>query len=134
MRGDALRLPDVTADIRIPSEGDREQIARVLATSLHFPLENALARSPTFPLDDMRCAYVDDQVVATAAESPFTQWFGGSVNPNNSVFTSTFNVSGVGSNGTTFRSHDNAHFGFGPGEPFDPGTLVRVAFDKLNCS
>ena len=64
----------------------------------------------------------------------FTQWFGGSVNPNNSVFTFTFNVGGVGSNGTTFRSHENAHFGFGPGEPFDPGTLVRVAFDKLNCS
>ena len=77
MRGDALRLPDVNADIRIPSEDDREQIARVLATSLNFPVENALARSPTFPLQDMRCAYVDDRVVATAAESPFTQWFGG---------------------------------------------------------
>jgi predicted acetyltransferase len=77
MRGDALRLPDVNADIRIPSEDDREQIARVLATSLNFSVENALARSPTFPLDDMRCAYVDDRVVATAAESPFTQWFGG---------------------------------------------------------
>ena len=77
MRGDALRLSDVNADIRIPSEDDREQIARVLATSLYFPVENALARSPTFPLQDMRCAYVDDRVVATAAESPFTQWFGG---------------------------------------------------------
>ena len=77
MRGDALRLSDVNADIRIPSEDDREQIARVLATSLNFSVETALARSPTFPLDDMRCAYVDDRVVATAAESPFTQWFGG---------------------------------------------------------
>jgi len=67
----------MTADVRIPVEADREQIARVLSTSLHFPLEAALARSPTFPLDDMRCAYVDDRVVATAAESPFTQWFGG---------------------------------------------------------
>src|SRR5437773_4748759 len=64
-------------DVRIPAETDREQIARVLSTSLHFPLEAALARSPTFPLDDMRCAYVDGRVVATAAESPFTQWFGG---------------------------------------------------------
>ena len=67
----------MTADVRIPAEADREQIAHVLSTSLHFPLEAALARSPTFPLDDMRCAYVDDRVVATAAESPFTQWFGG---------------------------------------------------------
>jgi predicted acetyltransferase len=67
----------MNADVRIPVEADREQIARVLSTSLHFPLENALARSPSFPLHDMRCAYVDDQVVATAAEFAFTQWFGG---------------------------------------------------------
>ena len=64
-------------DVRIPVEADREQIARVLSTSLHFPLENALARSPSFPLQDIRCAYVEDRVVATAAEFPFTQWFGG---------------------------------------------------------
>ena len=67
----------MTADVRIPAEADREQIARVLSTSLHFPLEAALTRSKTFPLDDIRCAYVDDRVVATAAEFPFTQWFGG---------------------------------------------------------
>ena len=67
----------MTADIRIPAETDREQIAHVLSTSLYFPLEDALARSPGFPLQDMRCAYIDDRVVATAAESPFTQWFGG---------------------------------------------------------
>jgi len=68
----------MTADVRIPAEGDREQIARVLSTSLHFPLEAALTRSKTFQLDDIRCAYLDDRVVATAAEFPFTQWFGGS--------------------------------------------------------
>ena len=67
----------MTADVRIPAETDREQIAHVLSTSLHFRLEDALARSPGFPLQDMRCAYIDDRVVATAAESPFTQWFGG---------------------------------------------------------
>ena len=67
----------MNAEVRIPTEADREQIARVLSTSLHFPLENALARSPSFPLQDIRCAYVDDRVVATAAEFPFTQWFGG---------------------------------------------------------
>jgi predicted acetyltransferase len=77
VRRHAVRLPSMTADVRIPAEADREQIARVLSNSLHFPLETALARSPTFPLDHMRCAYVDDRVVATAAESPFTQWFGG---------------------------------------------------------
>ena len=65
------------ADVRIPSEEDREQVARVLSTSLHFPLEAALTRSKTFVLEDMRCAYIDGRVVATAAEFPFTQWFGG---------------------------------------------------------
>jgi predicted acetyltransferase len=65
------------ADVRIPTEADREQIARVLSTSLHFPLESALTRSNTFQLDDFRCSYVDDLAVATAAEFPFTQWFGG---------------------------------------------------------
>jgi predicted acetyltransferase len=67
----------MNAEVRIPTEADREQIARVLSTSLHFPLEAALTRSKTFQLDDIRCAYVDDRVVAAAAESPFTQWFGG---------------------------------------------------------
>ena len=77
MRGDALRLPDVNADIRTPAEGDRDRIARVLSTSLNFPLEHALARAWTFPLDDMRCAYTDERVVATSAEWRFTHWFGG---------------------------------------------------------
>ena len=63
----------------------------------------------------------------------FTTWFGGSINPNGSVFTDTFNVSGVGSGGTTFRSHANDHVVFGPGEPFDPDTLVKLTFEKVNC-
>jgi predicted acetyltransferase len=67
----------MNAEVRIPTEADREQIARVLSTSLHFSLENALARSPSFPLQDMRCAYIGERVVATAAEFPFAQWFGG---------------------------------------------------------
>jgi predicted acetyltransferase len=67
----------MTADVRIPVEADREQIARVLSTSLHFPLDAALTRSKTFRLGGIRCAYVDDRVVAAAGEFPFTQWFGG---------------------------------------------------------
>jgi len=64
----------------------------------------------------------------------FTQWFGGSINRNNSVFSDTFNVGGVGSEGTTFRAHFNDHIVFGPGEPFNPDTLVKVAFNKANCA
>ena len=63
----------------------------------------------------------------------FTDWFGGSVNRQSSEFTDTFNVRGVGSEGTTFSAHAADHIVFGPGEPFDPDTLVKVAFSKTNC-
>ncbi|HTG46787.1 MAG TPA: GNAT family N-acetyltransferase, partial [Actinomycetota bacterium] len=65
------------SDVRIPTEDDREQIARVLSTSLNFPLAGALERKDRFPLEDMRAAYVDGEVAATAGEFRFTQWFGG---------------------------------------------------------
>src|SRR5262245_32724733 len=65
------------ADIRVPREEDREDVTRLLSTSLNFPLEAAIARKHTFSLEDMRCAYVDGRPVANAAESRFTQWFGG---------------------------------------------------------
>jgi hypothetical protein len=79
----------------------------------------------------------DGNPIPRAGESftgHFTQWFGGSVNPNNSVFTDTFTVHGSGSGGTTFRAHFNDHIVFGPGEPFNPDTLVKVSFNKANCS
>jgi predicted acetyltransferase len=65
------------AEIRIPREEDREDIARLLSTSLNFPLERAMARKDTFNLNDLRSAYVDGRLVANAAEFKFTQWFGG---------------------------------------------------------
>src|SRR5512133_147257 len=64
-------------DIRVPREEDRDDVMRLLSTSLNFPLEAAMARKDRFPLEDMRCAYVDGRPVANAAESRFTQWFGG---------------------------------------------------------
>jgi predicted acetyltransferase len=78
MRGVPLRVSAVSAEIRVPSEDDRETIARVISTSMNFPLERALRRKDSFALDGMRCAYVDGVLVATAAEHPFRQWFGGS--------------------------------------------------------
>jgi hypothetical protein len=79
----------------------------------------------------------NDATIPRAGESytgHFTQWFGGSINRNNSVFSDTFNVGGVGSEGTTFRAHFSDHIVFGPGEPFNPDTLVKVAFNKSNCA
>jgi predicted acetyltransferase len=65
------------AEVRIPGNADREDIARLLSTSLNFPLANAMARKDSFVLGDMRCAYVNGRAVANAAEFRFTQWFGG---------------------------------------------------------
>jgi predicted acetyltransferase len=67
----------MSAEIRIPRDEDREDIARLLSTSLNFPLATAMERKDTFVLGDMRCAYLDGRPVANAAEFHFTQWFGG---------------------------------------------------------
>ena len=49
------------------------------------------------------------------------------------MFTFTSTVRGVGSEGTAFSEHDVNHITAGPGDPEDPSTLVRVAFDHDNC-
>ena len=62
-------------------------------------------------------------------------WFGASINRNESVETFAFNIHGLGDQGTTFASHENAHVVTdGPGDPEDPGTLLKLAFDKMRCS
>jgi predicted acetyltransferase len=67
----------VNADIRRPIEQERDQVARAIAISLNSPIERALARASRLPLEDMRCAHDGDQIVATAGEYRFDQWFGG---------------------------------------------------------
>lgn len=68
-------VPLSPAEIRAPAEPERERIAEVLATSLNFPWERAIARSHLYRLEDMRVAVVDDEIVATAGEFRFEQWF-----------------------------------------------------------
>ena len=64
----------------------------------------------------------------------FTVWAGGNTNPNVSNFTVTFSARGTGSDGTTFRTNDNTHITTeGPGNPFDPDTATRVAFENTRC-
>jgi predicted acetyltransferase len=60
-----------------PGEQHREQIARLLSTSLNFPLARVLANARNLRLPDIRVAIEDDLVVATAGEFRFDQWFGG---------------------------------------------------------
>ncbi|MEO8477709.1 MAG: GNAT family N-acetyltransferase [Actinomycetota bacterium] len=52
-------------------------IAETTSTALNFSRERAIARSPFWPLDDMRVAIEDGRVVATAGDFHFDQWFGG---------------------------------------------------------
>ena len=67
----------MTPSIVEPAEEHREQIARLLSTSVNFPLERALANAPNLRLADIRVAIERDVVVATAGEFRFRQWFGG---------------------------------------------------------
>lgn len=76
----------MSPEICVPAESDREQIAHVLSTSLNLSLERALARAPTFPLQDFRCVYDGDRIVTTAAELHFLQWFGGRSMPMSGIF------------------------------------------------
>ena len=73
-------------DIRAPGEEHREQIARLLARSLNAPLERVLLRSPNLALEDFRCAFEGERVVACAAEYHFLQWFGGRAIPCSGIF------------------------------------------------
>ncbi len=67
------------ATVRIvePGEEHRDQIARLLSTSVNFPLERALAGAPNLRLPDIRVALEDDVILATAGEFRFRQRFGG---------------------------------------------------------
>ena len=69
--------PVSPTEIRAPRDDERERVAEVLATSLNFSRERSVARSHLYPLDDMRCAVVGGEIVATSGEFRFAQWFGG---------------------------------------------------------
>lgn len=56
----------------------------------------------------------------------FTSWFGGRVNPRTTVFSGTFNVNGVGSDGSRVSGHFVGHVTFVNGEAvveFDKGDI-----------
>ena len=76
-----MPVPMSDLEVRKPREDERERIAGVMATSLNFPREGAIARSHLYPLDDMRGAVVDGEIVSTAGEFRFDQWFGGRALP-----------------------------------------------------
>lgn len=79
MRRHAVRVPVPVsgAEIRTPRDDERDQLAVVMATSLNFPRDAAIARSHLYPVEDMRVAVVDGDIVGTAGEFPFDQWFAG---------------------------------------------------------
>ena len=51
-----------------------------------------------------------------------------------STETFTLNIHGIGSLGTRVASHEYGHITTdGPGDPHDPTTSVKVAFDRVTC-
>jgi predicted acetyltransferase len=67
----------MSTEIRTPSEEDREAVGDVMAVSMNFGPSWMRRRQHLLPLQDMRCAFEGDRVVATAGGRAFTQWFGG---------------------------------------------------------
>ncbi|MGZ8661356.1 MAG: GNAT family N-acetyltransferase [Actinomycetota bacterium] len=67
----------VPMTIVTPGEEHLLGIAETTSTALNFSRERAIARSPFWPLEDMRVAIEDGMVVATAGDFRFDQWFGG---------------------------------------------------------
>lgn len=64
----------------------------------------------------------------------FETTFGSRDNANVSNESFTLNIHAVGSLGTSVASHENGHVTTdGPGDPNDPSTSVRVAFDNVDC-
>lgn len=73
-------------DVRTPPEEDRDQVVEVLRVSLNFPAIWIEHRGPTLPLEDIRCVYEGDRVVATASEYHLRQWFAGCDLPMAGIF------------------------------------------------
>ena len=72
-----VSVPVRQPTIRAPRDDERARVAEVLSTSLNLPRDMAAGRSHLYPVDDMRGAIVDGEIVATAGEFRFDQWFAG---------------------------------------------------------
>lgn len=64
----------------------------------------------------------------------YTVWDGGNLNSHSSTDTFTFNITGTGSEGTTFSEHSVSHVTAGPGDPEDPSTIIHSMFQKDVCN
>lgn len=64
-------------EIRVPSEEDRERAAQIMRVSMNLGAQFVERRAALFDLEQMRCAYDHDRMIATAGARRFTQWFGG---------------------------------------------------------
>lgn len=60
-----------------PTEEHREQVARAMRVSLNLEHSFLEHSAPTLPLEQFRCVFDDDRLVATAAGRDYRQWFGG---------------------------------------------------------
>jgi predicted acetyltransferase len=68
-------------EIRPPTEGDREAIARVMRLSFPIPLSHMGTLIERLWLPSFLCAFRGPELVATTAAHPLSQWFGGRAVP-----------------------------------------------------
>jgi predicted acetyltransferase len=65
----------VSVDVRSPTEAERNELVQLLSTALNFTPDDRHASRTN--LEEFRCVFQDDRMVASAAAFPFRQWFGG---------------------------------------------------------
>ena len=76
----------MSAEVRVPTEADRDAIARLISVSINSPIERVRTRVPTWPLEDLRAVYEDGRPIAVAGAFRLAQWFGGRSLPTTGIF------------------------------------------------
>lgn len=76
-------------EVRTPGEDDRAQVLETISISLDVRRRDLAERAERLRLNQFRCAFEGDRVLATAAARPFEQWFGGRTLPMTGVYAVT---------------------------------------------
>jgi predicted acetyltransferase len=79
----------MSVEVRAPREDERNLIGEALSTSLNVPRERTRIGDPLRPIEDFRCVFDGDRMVATAADFRFRTWLGGEPLATSGVFAVT---------------------------------------------
>jgi predicted acetyltransferase len=76
----------MSVQVRAPREDERDRIGEAFSTSLNVPRDRTRVGDPLRPIEDFRCVFDADRMVATAAEFRLRTWLGGRPLATSGVF------------------------------------------------